>query len=144
MRKEARRRVSFSPLFIAVGVHPPNPPSPPCQGGTFSPLFIAVGSATSSNAPQSLPVLNFQSAFHRGRECNSRVVVGSINTTLSFSPLFIAVGSVTSFVILVRLFVCYFQSAFHRDMGIIDNSNHFVYCFSQIPLHFPQKSDLRR
>ena len=62
----------------------------------------------------------------------------------SFSPLFIAVGSVTYTVNSLPGSVAYFQSAFHRGRDIIDNSNHFVYCFSQIPLRFPQKSDLRR
>ena len=62
----------------------------------------------------------------------------------SFSPLFIAVGSVTRRLTHFDKTNYTFQSAFHRDMGIIDNSNHFVYYFSQIPLRFPQKSDLRR
>ncbi len=62
----------------------------------------------------------------------------------SFSPLFIAVGSVTISQLVNWVDGLDFQSAFHRGRDIIDNSNHFVYCFSQIPLRFPQKSDLRR
>ena len=55
----------------------------------------------------------------------------------TFSPLFIAVGSVTHTIFLFKGVAFCFQSAFHRGMGVIDNSNHFIYCFSQ-------KSDLRR
>ena len=119
VRKGARRRASFSPLFIAVGsvtltVRPAQSPS-----NTFSPLFIAVGSVT-------IKISYTEPAFN------------------TFSPLFIAVGSVTRRIHFHVFWFVPFQSTFHRDMGIIDNSNHFVYCFSQIPLRFPQKSDLRR
>ena len=56
----------------------------------------------------------FQSAFHRGRECNHYHPNPQSLLSCSFSPLFIAVGSVTG-----TTGNCYrnglnFQSAFHR------------------------------
>ena len=56
-------------------------------GGSFSPLFIAVGSVTWFKHRHKHGHGNFQSAFHRGRECNL-VIVAVIFSAVVFQSAF--------------------------------------------------------
>ena len=87
---------SFSPLFIAVGsvtffLRGMDALIP---AAAFSPLFIAVGSVTLYQDQMVAAAINeyFQSAFHRGRECNF-YHDNFLRIYAFLSPLFIAVGS---------------------------------------------------
>ncbi len=66
-----------------------------CGGSPFSPLFIAAGSVTRVRGPLMGGYAHFQSAFHRGRECNIDSRSQDAALDAPFSPLFIAAGSVT-------------------------------------------------
>ena len=82
-------------------------------GVAFSPLFIGARNVTSIENIVRMDLANFQSPFHRGKECylNEAADV-PIDTT--FSPLFIGARNVTLQQIIDQLSVGFFQSPFHR------------------------------
>ena len=82
-------RTTFSPLFIAAwSATQLLEVFATSTVGPFSPLFIAAWSATQNNAIGLAEIEHFQSAFHRGMECNNLLKllpVGDVRLSVRFS-----------------------------------------------------------
>ena len=85
---------------------------------SFSPLLIAVEVVTSLDDPDADDLKAFQSAFNRGRGCNSDCASYIACRSFSFSPLLIAVEVVTYLLKIPHTAKwAPFQSAFNRGRG---------------------------
>ena len=109
--------LTFSPLFIAAwSATKEKWYTRDITFTAFSPLFIAAWSATKETKQLNTKALCFQSAFHRGMECNYSSTGTSLGNWASFSPLFIAAWSATVYPTHLVIDMRCFQSAFHRGM----------------------------
>ena len=103
---------------------------------TFSPLFIGARIVTDQTESNGIERNDFQSPFHRGKDCNKCRARKSLLSLCTFSPLFIGARIVTSSSAVGWGMILSFQSPFHRGKDcngkFEDHFDLFVLAFSPL------------
>ena len=107
---------TFSPLFIGARIVTLGDVEVvESEYSSFSPLFIGARIVTKSELLPFEAVADFQSPFHRGKDCNATHEDANVCTNYTFSPLFIGARIVTGIKYWkLGLTLIAFQSPFHR------------------------------